>query len=297
MGSRVAVTGQTAGRSAYSAAGTWFVSFPVSPSCAPLAIPLLSEQCKHTAPEECWTLWPHSKRSSAVHSVQPGRAVLRESVHTHTHTGCQISSCSRCCSGCHCAHELQRYLSACNCAHSAIYAHHVCFQVWQFRLRALLVWMNSNHPSPLSVGCTPHARLDRAVPLGIGQTASSKRLSGQRPADRSGLAKDRSKQTASVSVCKGSVKWMFDLLSLAPAAFRAASSVSELWWDVSGFGHNHPDVQLWPKYEAMSVRLYPSARCICLVICCGIHCISSRPLFQQIWSLKYFFHKFFSQGF
>lgn len=61
-------------------------------------------------------------------------------------------------------------------------------------------------PFPPLVGCTPHAQLDRAVPLGIGEAASSKRLSGQRPSDRSGLAKDRSKQTASVSVCKGSVK-------------------------------------------------------------------------------------------
>ncbi len=200
MGSRVAVTGQMADRNAYSAAGTWFVSFPVSPSCAPLATPLLSEQCKHTAPEECWTLWPHSKRFSAVHSVQPGRAVLRESAHTHT--SCQISSCSRCCSGCHCAHELQRYLSACNCAHSAIYAHHVCFQVWQFCLRALLVWMNSNCPPPLSVGCTSHARLDRAVPLGIGQTASSKRLSGQRPTHirADWLKIDQSRQHLSVCV-------------------------------------------------------------------------------------------------
>jgi len=112
--------------------------------------------------------------------------------------------------------------------------------------------MNSNHPSLLSLD----TRLDRAVPLGIGEAASSKRLSGQGPTDRNGSAKDRSKQTASVSVCKGRVKWMFDLLSLAPAAFRAASSVSELWWDVSGFGQNPPDVQLWPKYEAVSARLW-----------------------------------------
>jgi len=110
---------QPAGSGAYSAAGTFFVSFPVSPSCSPLAIPPLSEQCKHTAPEECWTLWPHSKRSSAVHSVQPGRAVLRESAHAHTHIHCQISSCSHCCC-CHCAHELQCYFAACSGANSTI---------------------------------------------------------------------------------------------------------------------------------------------------------------------------------
>lgn len=163
----------------------------------------------------------------------------------------------------------------------------LCFQVWRLHLWVLLVWMNSNHPSPPIVGCTPHARLDRAVPLGIGEAASSKRLSGQRPTDRSGLAKDRSKQTASVSVCKGRVKWMFDLLSLAPAAFRAASSVSELWWDVSGFGQNPPDVQLWPKYEAVSARLWRLAAHV-EWFWCSIECISACLLFQLRWFRKYF---------
>lgn len=59
-----------------SAAWSWFVSLPVRPSCTPLLTPPFSEQCKHTAPEECWTLWPHGKHSAVVHSVQLGRAVL-----------------------------------------------------------------------------------------------------------------------------------------------------------------------------------------------------------------------------
>ncbi len=84
MGSRVAVTGQMADRNAYSAAGTWFVSFPVSPSCVPLATPLLSEQCKHTAPEECWTLWSHRQTlfCSSFGSAWP-RCAPRERAHSH----------------------------------------------------------------------------------------------------------------------------------------------------------------------------------------------------------------------
>lgn len=155
-------------------------------------------------------------------------------------------------------------------------------------------WIPITLPPPI-VGCTPHVRLDRAVPLGIGEAASSKRLSGQRPTDRSGLAKDRSKQTASVSVCKGRVKWMFDLLSLAPDAFRAASSVSELWWDVSGFGQNPPDVQLWPKYEAVSARLWRLAAHV-EWFWCSIECISACLLFQRCWFRKYFFPIIFLIG-